>query len=768
MAAAEPTGPERIAGYRIERTIGRGGMGTVYEAFDEKMKRRVALKVMQHRLSSSPKAHERFQREAWIAGRMDHPNIVRVFDRGVWIDYEYFAMELVTGGSLHDMILSMRDSGRDARWNLEFGTREYIAWAISRIADAARGLEYAHRNGVIHRDVKPMNILLSADPCIVKIADFGIAVEEDATRMTTEGHVLGTVAYMAPEQIKGWTDQVNASSDIYSLGVALFEMLTLELPFAASSREVYVNSVLTDPARRPSRLNDRVSRDLDVVLGKALEKEPRDRYATAGEFADDLQNVLDFRPIRARPPSASNRIAKWVRRKPMHAALSAILIIGVPTVGALAIRSLSQQRMLEQVEIRSLLDEASRLYRDNRSAEALDPLGEVLRRDPEHLKALRTRSFAYLDLATLSTEDGRRASLTEKALEDAARAAAIVPGAAWPYTLRAHIKRRMGRPESAEEDLRQAARRRSEKPSLDELQFEGLLAVDDGDHGKAEEIFTGVIARDPGIVEARINRARVRERLGDLTGAVADSQVAAGLMPSDPWRRYELGRLLTLAGSLEEGAMHYRQAIEMQPGIADFHAGLADNLLARGRTLAAGGSPQEALANFEAAEAATRRALEIDGDLIWGYVNLGASLMEQYRTLEDPAPDLVAEATSAYQRVIALWRAGGANLEEGAYLATLVNQCDALIQTGQYDRALEICRAAVEADPRDAVNHYNLAGVYALLGRTGEALDSLERDLELGDTDWEYLESDRWFDAVRGHPRYAQIVERMKQAAAGS
>lgn len=760
------SGLREIAGYRLVREIGRGGMGAVFEAEDPRMKRRVALKVLQHKPSMTEKTHERFQREAWIGGKLNHPNLVKVFDRGVWEDFEYFTMELIDGGSLHDVIKSMKLSGRDPAWNLEFGTREYMSWALAKVAEAARGLEYAHRQGVVHRDVKPMNILLARDPAVVKIADFGLALDMEATRMTTEGSVLGTVAYMAPEQIKGETGTLDARCDIYALGVTLFETLTLELPFTGSTQQLYFNSVLTGQARRPSRFNARVSRDLDIVLGKTLERDPKDRYDTAAAFREDLENVLAFRPIHARPPSPVTKVAKWVRRKPMHAALTMALALGLPTVGVLTVRSQIQQRALDKVEIEKLWTRSLSLRQLQHFDEAAGVLTELLDRDPGYVKALLTRALSLSQLTEAEKDPAARADLEQRSLADADRAIGLLPRAAWPWALKSYLLSRFGRQDEARQAAAAAAERRRDPPASEDLEFDAVLAFSSGAYEKAARIYTDLITREPGVIEERFYRAGVFERLGKLDDAAVDYQVVAGLDPASWLPQYGLGKIRTRQGELDEAESHLRKALALDPGNPEVLTALADNDLARGRKETASGDKAAALEDFKTAENEAREALRKNPDLPWSRLNLGVSLMEQYRISEHPDPALVTEAVTEYDRVVAEERSNKQPDMEEIYRAALLNLCDALIQTREYHRALEMCRAAVDADPKQPNNYYNLAGVYALLGRKNEALDSLERDFELGDTDWEYLANDAWFEDLSGSARFNALLDRMKRASA--
>jgi serine/threonine protein kinase len=457
-AFAHRAGPKEVAGYRILREIGAGGMGTVFEAHELKMDRRVALKVLSRHVQLSEKGQDRFAREAWIGGRLNHPNLAKVYERGESEDLLFYSMELVDGGSLGDVVANLKRWGKDERWGLELGSRRYVVWAITQVIAAARGLDHAHHQGVVHRDVKPMNILLNRDPPGVKVVDFGIAIDTQATRMTTEGKLLGTVAYMAPEQILGQQQDVDARTDVYALGVTLFELLTLELPFRGESQQGYMHAVLTTEARRPSKLNERVGRDLEIVLKKALEKDRRGRYPSAGAFADDLENVLQFRPITARPPSTTTKLLRWVRRRPMHAALAATLAIGVPAFGVLLVRTLQHQRVLSEVEIAGLREEIQSLLYRRDYERALVALNELIRRSPDDVPGLRDRALTYKKLAAAVESDAaRKSDLQDRALADAGRNIALLPDASWPYRVRAFLLRSFDRAGEAELDERTAA-----------------------------------------------------------------------------------------------------------------------------------------------------------------------------------------------------------------------------------------------------------------------------------------------------------------------
>src|SRR5262245_28850825 len=672
-------------------------MGTVVEGFEDKLRRRVAIKMLSRHLVSSQKADRRFAREAWIAGKLNHPNLVRVFERGELENAAYFTMELADGGSLHDVIRNLRVWGRDDNWKLEFGTRDYIQWAMAQIVEAARGLDYAHRQGVVHRDIKPANILLNRDPCVAKIADFGLAVDSEVTRVTTIGTVLGTVAYMAPEQIRGRHDQVGPWTDAFSLGVTLFELLTLDLPYAGATQQLYMNAVLTSEAKRMRTLNGRVSRDLDIVIQKVLEKDPKDRYPSVAAFADDLENVAHFRPIQARPPKAGTRLLKWARRKPIHALLALSIGLGVPTLLILSYNAVLHQRLVERLETQELKEEVRRLNHDERFREALPLLDRLLAKNPDDVETLQTSALSCFRLVDLEKDPEVRAELQARALAEASRLVQLEPQASWPYRMRAVIARGFGRTGQAEEDERAAAERRSEPVSVRELELDGITALQAGRLEEAVETFSKILAQQSDASGAWLYRAMAYERLGQDAKAMTDYEVVRALQPSNPLPRINLGRLLGRAGDLERGEAELRQALNLDPASASAYENLADNLIRQAKGKA--GDPSLSRKNLEKAAAAARASLRIDEKNPWAHLNLGVALMEETRLEGTPDPTAMATAAQEYDRAIGLAQEADTPRNRMVLRSALLNRCDALIQLGELGRALADCTRIAAMDP---------------------------------------------------------------------
>ena len=309
LAAAELLG--ELGDYELLEEIGRGGQGVVFRARQKSLNRTVALKVISLGQWAS-KAHlKRFRLEAEAAASLEHPGIVPIHEVGERDGSCYFSMKFVEGGQLDEVV-----------------RREPmpIRRAVELIAKVARTVHYAHEHGILHRDIKPGNILLDAkgEP---HLTDFGLArLVESESSVTHTLDVLGTPSYMAPEQAVGNNAAVSSVTDVYGLGAVLYQLLTGHPPFAGGTTYETIKLLLDTEPRQPRLLNPKIDRDLSTICLKCLEKDPKRRYSSALALAEDLERWLKHEPIQARHTGIFARGRKWVRRNPTSALLAACLV----------------------------------------------------------------------------------------------------------------------------------------------------------------------------------------------------------------------------------------------------------------------------------------------------------------------------------------------------------------------------------------------------------------------------------------------------------
>ena len=315
----------RLGNYQILDEIGHGGMGVIYRARQRHSRRVVALKRILPYEADSREALIRFRREAQAAASLDHPNILPIYEvREDEDGLPFFSMKFAAGGSLRDVALALRSEP---------------SRSVALMAKVARALQYAHAQGILHRDLKPGNILLDGrgEPLV---SDFGLAKWLDtASDLTHTLTIFGTPGYVAPEQAEGSTRSLGPSTDVYSLGAILFDLLTGRPPFLGDNVLAVIQQAAEKPAPKLRSLAPALDRDLEIICAKCLEREPNARYCSAGDLAEDLERWLADRPIIARPVSIPVRISRWSRRNPAAAGMAVLLLALGTAIGMMTWKS---------------------------------------------------------------------------------------------------------------------------------------------------------------------------------------------------------------------------------------------------------------------------------------------------------------------------------------------------------------------------------------------------------------------------------------------
>jgi eukaryotic-like serine/threonine-protein kinase len=804
-----PPGPDaplvggELGDFRIVREVGRGGMGIVYEAEQVSLRRRVALKVLPLAGVLDPRQLQRFRNEAQAAACLHHTGIVPVYFVGCERGVHFYAMQFIDGRPLSDLVRQLRQAeekkrpgsprrdeapaseGRTEEYQVLPGEetpagatmqaagndtfltgegrrgRGYFRRVAELGAQAAEALDHAHQLGVVHRDVKPANLLLDGGGRLW-VTDFGLAqVQHGEASLTLTGDLVGTLRYMSPEQALAKRVVVDHRTDVYSLGATLYELLTLRPAFPGTDRQELLRQIAFEEPRPPRRIDRSVPVELETVVLKALEKNPNDRYATAQELADDLRRWLEDRPIRARRPSLRQVAGRWARRHRAAVwAAAAVALVAAALVGGTWLWW-AQKRLGAEVEARGALQEAARLLRQERWPEALSAVGraagalsgvgadpglrrqaEELRKDLEmaqrlqeaHLRGTEVKDghFDYegameayarafreygLDADSLGPQEAGeriRARPVHRQLVEAldrwALAGRETGGGAWPAAAA-----RAADPDGWRDRVRDAWARK------DGQAVDGLLTSAPAEGWSSvmglalstrplKELATGGRA-------IRLLRRAQELRPDDfwanhelafhlensrpplLEEATRYYTVAVALRPQSPGARLNLARVLKERGDLDGAIAHYQAAIRLKADYAEAHNNLGNALQTKGLL-------DEAVAEF-------REALRLKADFPEAHCNLGNALRDK---------GLLDEAVAESRAAIRL---------KGDFYGGHLCLGNALLDKGLLDEAAAEFREALRLKGDYPEAHINLGLALHSKGLLDEAVAEIREAIRL-------------------------------------
>jgi serine/threonine protein kinase/Tfp pilus assembly protein PilF len=663
-----------LGDFLIVREVGRGGMGIVYEAMQNSLHRRVALKVLPPSAGLGSKALARFEREASATAKLHHPNIVRVYAVGADGDVHYLAMEFLEGRTLAEIVADLkgvqsvdrnlshleqmarlsqavtreqapppesaptiagpasavgvatRTSGIKSRTATALA-RNYLFGVVRLVADVADALHVAHEAGILHRDVKPQNLILTTDGRLV-LTDFGLAKGLSDVTLTRSTDFVGTPLYMSPEQLRIGKSPVDRRSDVYSLGATLYELLTLRVPYEGDTTEALVHAITRGDPPPPRKINPRLPRDIETITQKAIERDPARRYATAKDLADDLRRFLNLEAIHARPQGPWTRMVKRVRRhRGVSASVAAAAVLAV-AAGVFAKHAIEQNK-LAAVEAARVNEQAAEIAFDAGldSLGSSDPVGavehfdEAIRRMPDRYRYWYWRGWARW----------RTDGSVDAAVRDFDEAIRLEPNSGGLHLCLAEALKGTDAKRSAEE------RERADRlPFRSEEDF-FIRGVAEQMADKYEEALSWLSKiRDESIgpqnrflrAQTYLHRARALMKLGRKDEAADEYVKANGADPrtfepsyvlADYWlKQQKLDQALrygeaALARAPDNPNVNYRAQCENNLGVIEFELAEHEKSASRAAGVAS---------HLAAAEGHFRRAAELDPRLTRAYLNL--------------------------------------------------------------------------------------------------------------------------------------------------
>ncbi len=832
LSAASSPAPARgiLGDFQILGEIGRGGMGIVYQAEQISLDRRVALKVLPFAAVLDPKHLQRFKNEARAAASLDHPNIVHVHSVGCDRGVHYYAMQYIEGQTLAEVIsqasgdksdgvtgrrgdkLTMptptdspahpvtlspahpvtADTSPLAALSTETSPRNpQFFRTVARLGiQAAEALEHAHQMGVVHRDIKPSNLMVD-DRGHLWITDFGLAMTQTDANLTMSGDLLGTLRYMSPEQVQAKHGVLDHRTDVYSLGLTLYELLTFEPAFPGDDRQKLLRQVIEDDPRPPRQLNSEIPKDLETIVLKATAKEPQDRYATAQQLADDLGRFLEDQTIRARRPTLAQRATKWSRRhRPVvwsAAVALAMAVIGlsISTVVILG-KEAETQRALQQAK----QNEARAKVEAAKANAVVDLMQQMLASaNPEEVKGADYTVRQLLDdfsedlgdqlqdqpevEATIRSTIGKaywRLGINEKAgphLKTSLELRRQVFGQQHPKVAQslldyAWVLDEKGNADEAEVLVRKALAILRKQPNQTEAMIYALRSLqkfltDQRRHAEADTVAAEALAiageepaeKYPIIADILHGLARSQRWQGNLAKAEALARNALAIHrkvhgsqhPETAWCLTELATVLRYQGNYAQAEVNYREALaifrSLQTGESE---GAAHALLGLASALQAQG-------DHAGLEAPWRETLDIRrkqfGDdhpkTAWARYYLSRALKAQ-----GDKPEARAHLAKAFEAFTKAAEPKANDPQAGRQSAVEQNKLAWLLATCPEQefrdpvRAVELAKRAVQLAPEKASIWNTLGVAQYRAGDWDAAIDALEKSLE--------LQSDNGFD----------------------
>jgi tetratricopeptide (TPR) repeat protein len=745
-----------LGDFRIVREVGKGGMGIVYEAEQISLRRRVALKVLPFAATMDPRHLQRFHNEAQAAASLHHTNIVPVYFIGCEREVHFYAMQLINGQPLSEVIrklqhtekqastvrreaaIASRSSGAEPASTLSPAAeltpltdngrrpRDYFRKVAELGIQAAEALDQAHQLGIVHRDIKPGNLLLDNHGKLW-VTDFGLAhMQHGEASLTMTGQAVGTPRYMSPEQASAKRVGIDHRTDVYSLGVTLYELLTLRPAFASEDRQELLRQIAFEDPIPPRRLNREIAPELETIVLKAMDKDPMNRYATAKGLADDLRCFLEDSPIQARRPSSLQRLRRLARRhRAATIAIAACLLVSLTVLAgsigwSLADRA-ARRRSVED-KARPAFEQATWLQDHGLFAEALSAVMRAeglldaegyteLRHD---VQERRKDLEMLLELEKLRLDTTGNPFKSDQRYQQAFHELGIDVDVLEPAIAAHRIRERSIRTELVvvlDSWAVMRLRIANWKNRGEHLLILAGMADTDAWRSRLRDT---VLRPDAKVVKELATAEAIRSQpaaslillasllteTGALKEALAFLRRAQRLRPNDLWINFNLAILCLQKPRQPDDALRFAMiAVALQPDSPSMHNTL-------GTALSLKGQLDDAIAEYQ-------KALELDPKVALVHNNLGITLRDKGR---------VDEAIAEFKQAL------GLRPDSAGYHNDLGN---ALKDKGRVDEAIAEFHKALELDPKFASPHNNLGNVLQAKGRMDEAIAEFQKAIEL-------------------------------------